>query len=98
VYGKLIYSLYGDKTEKAFVQTWGIGLAIENATGFVDIAKEAAKGFVVLLLLDMLIKGPARWMEEHIDFMSVQSTMYGSKGMLWWKRMKTHIEFYANNR
>ena len=34
VYGKLIYNLYGAKTEEAFVRTWGMGLAIENAAQF----------------------------------------------------------------
>ena len=63
VYGKLIYTLYGSKTEEAFVKTWGIGLAIETATGFQDIAKEGLKGFLSLLLLDMFLTGPARWFE-----------------------------------
>ena len=30
--GKLIYSLYGAKTESSFVKSWGVGLAMENAT------------------------------------------------------------------
>ena len=30
--GKLIYSLYGAKTESSFVKNWGVGLAMENAT------------------------------------------------------------------
>ena len=63
VYGKLIYTLYGSKTEEAFVKSWGMGLAIETASGFKDIAQEGAKGFLILLLLDMLLTGPARWFE-----------------------------------
>ena len=44
-----------------------------------------------------VITGPAKWFEQHIDFLSVQATMFGDattfKG-----RMATHISFYANNK
>ena len=42
MYGKLIYSLYGAKTENSFVKSWGMGLAIENATQFQARAAAAA--------------------------------------------------------
>ena len=62
--GKLIYNLYGSKTEEAFVKSWGIGLAIENATQFQDIVNEAGKAFLILLVLDLVITGPARWVRS----------------------------------
>ena len=52
--GKLIYSLYGSKTEDAFVKTWGIGLALENATAFQELLLEAWQAFLVLMLLDLV--------------------------------------------
>ena len=59
--GKLIYTLYGQKTEEVFVKTWGIGLAIENATEFQDLVSNAFQAFLILLLLDMVLIRPARW-------------------------------------
>ena len=34
VYGRLIYQLLGSKSEAAFVESWGIAIGIENASGF----------------------------------------------------------------
>ena len=62
--GKLIYTLYGQKTEDAFVKNWGVGLAIEQAQSFQDLVSSAAQAFAILLLLDLLLVGPARWFEE----------------------------------
>ena len=62
--GKLIYNLYGQKTEEAFVKNWGVGLAIEQAQSFQDLVSSAAQAFAILLLLDLLLVGPARWFEE----------------------------------
>ena len=41
--GKLIYNLYGQKTEEAFVKNWGVGLAIEQAQSFQDLVNDAGK-------------------------------------------------------
>ena len=40
-------------------------------------------------MLDLIITGPARWFEEHIDFLSVQGTLLKQGGMAtnWWERM-----------
>ena len=62
--GKLIYTLYGAKTENVFVKTWGIGLAIENATEFQDLVNNAFQAFLILLLLDLVITGPSRWVRS----------------------------------
>jgi hypothetical protein len=55
VYGKLIYNLYGAKTEEAFVKSWGIGLAIELGTGFQELVQQAGQAFFIMFLLDMLL-------------------------------------------
>ena len=39
-YGKLIYALYGARAEAAFLRSWGVGLAMENALQFRDILAE----------------------------------------------------------
>ena len=72
--------MYGSKTESEFVKSWGIGLAMENATGFEDILKESWKALLTLVLLDLVIVGPERWMETHLDFLSVQGTLLGAGG------------------
>ena len=41
--GKLIYNLYGQKTEEAFVKNWGVGLALEQAQSFQDLVNDAGK-------------------------------------------------------
>ena len=87
--GKLIYNLYGQKTEEAFVKNWGIGLAMEQAQSFSDLVNDAGKALLILVVLDLVITGPARWFEEHIDFLSVQGTLLqqGGKGTSWLDRM-----------
>ena len=138
--GKLIYSLYGSKTESSFVKSWGIGLAMENVTSFQEIVTESWKTFLTLLLLEIFIVGPGRWIEQHgatpllpteapvlllivvcwlapaaslalvvpfavlsygvtcaVDFLSVQSTLYG-KGTTWHERARAYVLHYASNR
>ena len=62
--GKLIYNLYGEKTENSFVKSWGTGLAIEQVESFQELLQESAKALLVLVLLDLFITGPARWFEQ----------------------------------
>ena len=105
--GKLIYNLYGQKTEEAFVNNWGVGLAIEQAQSFQDLVNDAGKAFLILLVLDMVLTGPARWFEEHVDFLSVQGTLLAGRigpdgraigGATWGDRMRAHLTFYGNSR
>ena len=98
--GKLIYSLYGARTEDAFVKNWGVGLAIEQAQSFSDLVQDAGKALLILIVLDLVITGPSRWFEEHIDFLSVQGTLLKAGGgrTSWWERMQVHMQFYGNSR
>ena len=50
------------------------------------------------MLLDLVLIGPARWFEDHVDFLSVQSTLLGADKVSRWTRLKTHIIFYGNAR
>ena len=132
--GKLIYTLYGQRVESAFVRNWGTGLGLHQVTTFQDpvqaslqarAARPAAclrrpgprrrarpldslhsvvfsvQAFVTLLALDLVVTSPAVWFEDHLDFLSVQSTLLheaGGAGRTWWRRMRTHITFYGNSR
>ena len=40
VYGKLIYDMYGERTEDALVKSWGIGIAV-GETGIVPRCRDA---------------------------------------------------------
>ena len=51
------------------MKTWGIGLGLDQAQGFNDIVSSAGTAFLMLLFMDMVITGPTRWFEQHIDFM-----------------------------
>ena len=55
------------------------------------------------MVLDLVLTGPARWFEEHVDFLSVQGTLLtagadGKGGASWYKRMQAHLTFYGNSR
>ena len=100
VYGKLIYNLYGQKTEEAFVKNWGVGLAIEQAQSFQELVRDGFKAVLVLVVLDLIITGPGRWFEEHVDFLSVQGTLLKAGGApsTWGQRMYAHLKYYGNSR
>ena len=53
------------------MKSWGIGLAIENATQFQDILDEAAKVFMILIILDLIFIGPVRWVRTFVWSMLV---------------------------
>ena len=47
--------------------------AINQASEWQDIAKEAVKAVVVMLVLERLyISSPLGWLEDHVDYLSVQ--------------------------
>ena len=61
VYGRLIYTLMGEKSEASFVQSWGVAMGIENATGFKEVLTGALQAAVIAMLLEpFLARGPAR--------------------------------------
>ena len=45
-----------------------------------------------------MLVGPSRWFEQHVDFLSVQSTLCAGGATTFRQRMATHIEFFANNK
>jgi hypothetical protein len=64
-YGMLIYTLIGPSAEQGFTKSWGLSYGVGAAAEWQDIAKEAAKGVVVLAILESLVlTRPVSWLEE----------------------------------
>lgn len=95
VYGRLIYDLLGAGSETAFIKSWFTGIGIDNATQFKDIVVEGLKVALILMLLERLMMSQDRWFSQHVDFLSVQATLFSGAGSTWWQRMKVHMRFYA---
>ena len=86
-YGMLIYRQMGDSAQQKFSQSWGINFAMDSAQQWRDVAQEAAKTAVILVILDMLlILGNRSWFEEHIDHLSVQASLFAGTANGWWQR------------
>jgi hypothetical protein len=56
----------------------------------------ALQSALVLTVLETLwLVGNKPWLEEHIDFASVQAALLVHSGTSWWQRMNNHVEFFA---
>ena len=79
-YGLLIYNTLGKAAEKQFTRSWGISYAMDNATQWQDIAKEAIRGIIILAILErLMLTRHSSWLDEHLDFYSVQAMLYTDK-------------------
>lgn len=91
----LIYKLLGSQAEESFSTDWGTGLAIEQASQWRGIAQSLLVEVAILLVLDQLKVIPVgQWLEEQMDFLSVQATLFHGKGTGWGERMRSHLTFY----
>lgn len=79
-FGRHIYKLLADPSEMAFVKAWLVGLAFQNCYGLLGFAKELGRGVLVLLWLEPLFVPRGKWMEDHLDFVSVQARLAGREG------------------
>lgn len=62
----------------------GIGLAVENASQWKDVLKEAAQVAVIIVIIDRLgFIDSETWLEGHADTLSVQATLFG-RAVTWW--------------
>ena len=99
VYGRLLYTLRGAKSEAAYVQSWGIALGMDQGMGFKDVAVEALKAAVVAALLEPYVVPTATWFEEHVDFLSVHASAVTSAAaqaaQTRWGRLASTIKHYA---
>jgi hypothetical protein len=69
----LVYRLLGQGAVDAFAKSFGISYALNQVSEWQDIVHEVVKAIVVMLILERLfISSPVGWMEEHIDYLSVQ--------------------------
>jgi hypothetical protein len=95
-YGKLIYDQLGLRAEADFVRSWLVALGVDNAAQWRDMLQEALKGAALLLLLDRLwLMSNARWMEDHVDVLSVTATLAGAGVVTRWQRLRAHLSFFA---
>ena len=63
-YGMLVYRLLGEDAESQFARSWGISYGLNAATEWKDIAIEAAKAAVILLILERLfLTRNGSWLE-----------------------------------
>ena len=68
-----VYRLLGQSAVDAFAKSFGVSYAFNQVTEWQDIAKEAFKAVFIMLILERLfISSPVGWIEEHIDYLSVQ--------------------------
>ena len=96
VYGELIYKLLGERVEGAFARSWMTGLGVDQAVQWQDVAKGAAESAALLLLLDQLRVLPnPRWLERHVDMLSVQATLLTGTPQPLRERLRAHLKFYG---
>ena len=50
----IIYKNLGPEAQSSFSQTWGVSYALDNCTEWQDVAIEAGKVALVLVILDLL--------------------------------------------
>ena len=88
-----VYRLLGQGAVNAFAKSFGISYAFNQVTEWQDIGKEACKAVVIMLILERLaLSSPVGWMEEHIDFLSVQAVML-HENLSIVGRIRMHLKF-----
>lgn len=96
-YGLLIYERLGPSSQEAFAQTWGVGVGLDNAQQWKDVAHEALKAALIMVLLERLriTRGP-RWLEGYADFVSVQALLFEGRVRNIWQQ--TQLLVHAQRR
>jgi hypothetical protein len=93
-YGLLIYNTLGASAEQQFTRSWGISYAMDNATEWQDIAKEALRGIIILAILErLMLTRHSSWLDEHVDFYSVQALLFQEKVVSYWKQVMLFFQF-----
>jgi hypothetical protein len=95
-YGMLVYKQLGPSAEGEFAKTWGIGFGLDNASEWRDVLQTAVQAALVVVVLDALRwTSSEKWFEEHIDFMSMQCSLYAGAARGWWAQTRTLIKLQA---
>jgi hypothetical protein len=93
VYGMLIYTHLGGDAQESFSRSFGISYGLSQVSEWRDVASEALRTIVVFALLERLfLTPPAAYLEDHIDFLSVQAVMLTEK-LSFAGRVRTHLRF-----
>ena len=88
-YGMLIYRLLGEGAESSFSRSFGISYGMGAAQEWKDVAIEACKAAVILVILETLFLTPnPKWLEEHIDYLSLQALLLKQTGLGWTGQIK----------
>ena len=75
-YGRLVYNLLGPAASRDFSNSWGIGVALGQANDAKGLVTSALQAALLLTILEALWLVPnGRWLEDYIDFVSVQATV-----------------------
>ena len=75
-YGRLVYNLLGPAATNSFSNSWGIGVALGQASDAQGVVTSALQAALLLTILEALWLMPnGRWMESYIDFISVQASV-----------------------
>ncbi len=75
----LIYKLLGDKAQSEFARSWGISYGMNAVTEWQDIAVEAVKGTVALIILERL------FLTRNSSWLEVRGAPRGAAAA-WWQR------------
>jgi hypothetical protein len=92
----LVYQQLGPSAEGEFAKTWGIGFALDNVSEWRDVLLTAVQTALVVVVLDALRwTTSAKWFEQHIDFMSLQCSLYTGAARGWWAQTRTLVQLQA---
>ena len=76
----LIYTLLGPSAEQGFTRSWGVSYGIGAAAEWQDMAKEAGRGILILVILEtLMLTRQVSWLEEHIDYLSCAALLLRAK-------------------
>ena len=96
--GMLIYRLLGPEVEKSFTRSWGISYAMDTARQWKDLVHEMFKAALVMLILERLyLTRNTQWLENYVDYMSVQALQFSSSAKATFYRT-TNVMFQYHRR
>jgi hypothetical protein len=93
----LVYKLLGQPAIDAFASSFGVSYGLNQVTEWQDILKEAFKAIFILLILERLfLSSPVGWLEDHVDYLSVQAVLMQHKiGIV--GRIRAHLRYSSRS-
>ncbi len=89
----IIYRNLGPEAQEQFSTTWGIGYGMDNVQQWRDVAQEAAKAALIIVILDLLrVTSNRAWFEEFCDFTSVQALLFSGKARSMWGQLRVLVK------